>query len=181
MGLVDRVDVEIYGLYDPDTNELRYIGKANNAAKRLKSHIFDRHLNRPVCRWIKSLIEQGKAPVQRVLETVPQSEWESAERRLIAEYRKTCRLLNLADGGAMPSQDKEQRKKAARASNKAQATKSAAEREFVRAKQDMGRLLAKFTKDGRRTGNYFHAYMMRFFMRMHYAKDPERHASWANV
>lgn len=28
--------VEIYGLYDPDTGALRYVGKANNAANRLR-------------------------------------------------------------------------------------------------------------------------------------------------
>jgi hypothetical protein len=173
--------VEIYGLYDPDTNELRYVGKANDAAKRLKTHLLERKLLRPVNRWVSGLISKGKAPVMRVLEVVSAEEWEIAERRLIAKHRASCHLLNLADGGAMPSQTKDQRKNAARASNKAQASKHPAEIAFIKAKQDMARLLARFTKDGHKSGNYFHAYVVRFIMRCYYANDPEGHASWANL
>lgn len=173
--------IEIYGLYDPDTDELRYVGKAKNAQKRLRTHLYERVLNRPVNRWVKSLLAKGKCPTIKILETVPADQWEEAERRLIAEHRKTSKLLNLADGGAMPSQTVDQRQKAARASHRAQAKKHPAEIEFIKAKQDMARLLARFTKDGAKTGDYFHAYVMRFFMRAYYASDPEGHASWANI
>lgn len=173
--------VEIYALHDPDTNEIRYIGKANNAQKRLKSHILDRRHNRPVCQWVKSLVENGKAPVVRVLETVPADQWEEAERRLIAAHRKTCDLLNLADGGAMPSQTLEQRRKNGKAMNKAVAQKSPEMIRFIKAKQDMARLLARFMKDGAKTGNYYWAYKMRFMMKLHYARSPELHATWANL
>ena len=98
--------IEIYGLYDPETLELRYVGKAKDSQKRLKTHILDRGRNRPVCRWVNSVVESGKIPVLKVLEVVPDDQWEQAERRLIAEHRKTAKLLNLADGGAMPSQTK---------------------------------------------------------------------------
>lgn len=133
--------VEIYGLYDPDTNELRYVGKANNAAKRLKTHVFERVLNRPVNRWVNKLILQGKAPVMRVLETVPADKWEEAERRLIAEHRKNSDLLNLADGGAMPSQTKEQRKKAAKAANEAFKQKPEALAELRQGQAEHGSLI----------------------------------------
>lgn len=173
--------VQIYGLYEPDGIELRYVGKANNAQERLKRHLLERLLNRPINRWIKSLVSRGQTPVMRVLETVPSDQWEDAERRLIAEHRKTSRLLNVADGGAMPSQTIEQRKKAAKASLSIQAKKSAAEIEFVSAKKDIARLLSRFMKDGAKTGNYYHAYMVRFYMRACYATRPERHATWANI
>ena len=173
--------IEIYGLYDPETDALRYVGKAKDSQARLKRHISERNINRPVCRWVGSLVNRGLLPVARVLETVPDAEWENAERRLIAHYRQSCELLNLADGGAMPSQTIEQRRKAARTSLKAQATKTAAEVEFIRAKQNMARLLARFMKDGAKTGKYFHAYSMRFFMRAYYAADPARHTSWAHL
>jgi hypothetical protein len=172
-------DVEIYGLYDPDTDELRYIGKANNAAKRLKTHLFERKLTRPVNRWVKSLVDQGKAPVMRVLEVVAKDLWEEAERRLIAQHRGTAKLLNLADGGAGPYQTKEQRKKAAKASNEAQLSKTPAWRAWVRAKQDMARLHSKFMREGPRS--YRHAAILGFFMRIDAAAYPELYGSWANL
>jgi hypothetical protein len=167
--------VEIYGLCDPDSDELRYVGKANNAAKRLKTHILERHLNRPVCRWVRSLIEQGKAPTLKILEVVPKDQWEDAERRLIAEHRKTCSLLNLADGGAMPSQTPDQRKKAAKASNKAQKELDPATRAVHKANFEISRLHARFTKQKA----YYHVYKLKFWMRC-YAADPDSltPASW---
>jgi hypothetical protein len=169
--------VEIYGLYDPDADELRYVGKANNAKKRLKTHVFERGYRRPVNNWVKALVEAGKAPVMKILETVAHEQWEEAERRLIAEYRKTCRLLNLADGGARPSQTKEQRKRAAKASNEAQQKNTPEWRRWVKAKQDIGRLHTRFLKEGA----YFHAYKLRFFMKIDAAKDPELYGSWATL
>lgn len=168
--------IEIYGLYDPDTGQLRYVGKAKNAALRLRKHIEERHLSRPVCRWIKSLIDKGKAPKAQVLELVKESEWEAAERRLIAEHRKTSRLLNLADGGAQPSQTKEQRQNAARAAYKA-SIKSEAMAKLNAAKRDLGRLHSKFMKEGA----WFHAYSLRFYMRCWAAENPERYGAWANL
>lgn len=173
--------VQIYGLYEPDGIALRYVGKANNAERRLKTHLLERGQSRPVNRWIKALVSRGQSPVMRVLENVPNDQWEQAERRLIAEHRKTSSLLNVADGGAMPSQTDQERKKAAKASNSAQAKKSPAELEFVRAKQDVARLLSRFMKDGAKTGDYYRAYMVRFYMRACYASRPERHATWANI
>jgi hypothetical protein len=170
--------VEIYGLYDPDSGELRYVGKANNAQKRLKTHILDRHLKRPVCRWINSLVEHGKAPVMRVLETCPSEQWEETERRLIAEYRKTGALLNLADGGSEPFQTKEQRQQAAKASNAAQKQLHPALLAVRKANFEMSRLHAKFVKDK----SHFHAYLMKFWMRC-YAADPTTitPASWLTL
>lgn len=159
--------VEIYGLYCPDTDELRYVGKANNAGKRLKTHLLERGLHRPVNRWVRSLVDQGKAPVLRVLETVPAAEWEGAERRLIAEHRKTANLLNLAEGGAMPSQTKDQRKRAAKASNAAQGKQHPAIRAVHKANFELSRLHGKFMRER----SYIHAYMLKFRMRC-YAADP---------
>jgi hypothetical protein len=171
------MNVEIYGLYDPETNELRYVGKANNAAKRLKKHIEERGLHRPVCHWVKSIIDQGKCPRVVVLETVPAKEWDEAERRLIAEHRKTARLLNLADGGAMPSQTKEQRRVAARASNEAQKRNPEAWQKLQRAKREMGRLRTWFMKHG----DYSRAAQLRFRMRLDAANRPDLYGSWASI
>ena len=170
--------VEIYGLFDPDTGDLRYVGKAKDSGNRFKRHIDERRLNRPVNLWVRSLVASGKVPVLKVLEVVEDDKWEEAERRLIAEHRKTAKLLNLADGGAMPSQTKKQRKKAARASNELQKAKPEAWKKFIRAKQELARLHARFAKDPR---SYKHAAHLRFLMRIDAAKDPELYGSWANL
>lgn len=169
--------IEIYGLCDPDTGDLRYVGKAKNSQKRFKQHIAERYTKRPVYFWIRGLIADGKTPTLKILEVVEDCEWEMAERRLIAEYRKTCKLLNLADGGAMPSQTKEQRKRAAVASNAAQRAKHPAWQKFVHAKRDMARLHGSFM----RQKDYFYAYLLRFHMKISAADRPELYGSWANM
>lgn len=92
--------VAIYGLYDPRTDALRYIGKAKDPARRRKGHLRRSALNLPypVARWCKELVAQGLEPRQEVLTWA--RDWEMAERRLIAAHRKAgADLLNLAAGG----------------------------------------------------------------------------------
>lgn len=92
---------EIYGLFDPLTDELRYIGKANNAARRLEGHLRDATRRKMhLYNWISKLVREGLVPVCRVLCTT--DNWEFEERRLIFENRLTGRLLNIADGGNAP-------------------------------------------------------------------------------
>lgn len=93
----------IYGLFCPDTGALRYVGKANKPAKRLATHIREsRRRKTPVACWVAKLASEGKTPVMRVLEAGC-SDWEGAERRLIAHHREQgAALLNVADGGARP-------------------------------------------------------------------------------
>jgi hypothetical protein len=93
---------EIYGLFDPETGALRYIGKANNSAKRLKQHLREyRRSKTPVYAWIGKLVRKGLSPEMRVLETA--DDWREAERRLIADARaRGVRILNVADGGDEP-------------------------------------------------------------------------------
>lgn len=53
--------VQIYALRDPRDGNLRYIGKANNAEKRLKSHMKDsRHRKTPVYAWFRKLAAQAE-------------------------------------------------------------------------------------------------------------------------
>lgn len=168
--------VEIYGLFDPDSGQIRYIGKANNAAKRLKSHLWDaRHNKRPICNWIRGLVAQGKLPRLEVLEIVDRASWQVAEKRVIAEYRKTSQLLNLADGGDMPSQTDQQRVKAARASNKAQAANPAQLR-LNRTKRDFGKLYAQQKKHPS-----YQSYFTRLTMKAYAAANPEQFGCWANI
>lgn len=89
----------IYALCDPDTEDVRYIGKANDVAGRLKSHLNEKSTTRKA-RWIQSLKRKGLKPSTVVLEEVSSDMWEDAEIRWIAHYRSLgCDLCNHTDGG----------------------------------------------------------------------------------
>jgi len=92
----------IYGLTDPETAEVRYIGKANDPEKRLAGH--KREIGRrrtPLYSWMGALAKRGLSPGLVVLEHAV--DWREAERRLISAARdRGDRLLNLADGGDEP-------------------------------------------------------------------------------
>lgn len=91
---------KIYGLADPITKEIRYIGKANNPAERYKGHLRDANRRTtPVYRWINSLTDK---PELIVLASCLTSDWQSVEKQVIAQYRQDHQLLNLADGGNEP-------------------------------------------------------------------------------
>lgn len=97
--------VEIYGLFDPISGEPRYIGKANNAAKRLKGHYREcRRRNTPLYCWMRKLFSEGKAPVLKVLESWPEDDWKNREIAWIdaARTRYGRSILNAADGGDQP-------------------------------------------------------------------------------
>lgn len=96
-----KVD-SIYGLADPVTGEVRYIGKSNNPTRRFKDHLRQRGRRYPVYQWIESLRQRGLTPGLVIIEASP-TDWREAERRLIAEARgRGDRLLNVAEGGDQP-------------------------------------------------------------------------------
>lgn len=97
----------IYGLSDPRTNELRYIGKTQRSLKeRLREHkivaVGGRKALQQYCaNWLRSLYRHGIDPVCTVLETVPDGgDWVEAEQFWIRYMRFVgCRLTNHTDGG----------------------------------------------------------------------------------
>lgn len=96
--------VDIYGLCDPVTGVVRYVGKSSNTKRRLLSHLQSRtKIRTPLYLWINSLKEEGKSPDMKVLETCEEVDWPKREVAVIAEYRARNPadqpLLNLADGG----------------------------------------------------------------------------------
>jgi DNA-binding NarL/FixJ family response regulator len=98
---VDRVtDHFIYGLLDPRTDELRYIGKSDRPRERLANQLNERS-NTHRCHWIAELQSLGLRPKQVILDSVPAgSGWEVVERAYIAGARIAgCRLTNGTDGG----------------------------------------------------------------------------------
>ncbi len=99
-----RSKVELYTLSDPRDGNVRYIGKAVNAQKRLASHLRDaRRRKTPVYVWLNELRALALLPVLLVVETCSAENWETRERALIAEARaKGVALLNVANGGNEP-------------------------------------------------------------------------------
>ncbi len=94
--------VEIYALVDPRTGNTRYIGKANCAAKRLKSHIRDaRRRDTPVYRWFRKLARMELVPEVVILERVDEKSWAERECHHISSHTG-ARLLNVAPGGDQP-------------------------------------------------------------------------------
>jgi len=110
----------IYTLSDPRTEEVRYVGKAFNLIKRLRTHISaaKKETTRKA-NWIKSLIKAGLKPEIKELEAIFINEvkaWEDAETFWIESLRFLgCRLTNGTVGGKLgASPSKEVRDKIAR-------------------------------------------------------------------
>lgn len=95
----------IYVLMDPDTLEVRYLGKTvKPIERRLAVHISHAKRvghKRHVAAWIRSLLDVGKKPIIQSVETVsPNGDWVAAEQRWIAELLEAgADLCNLTDGG----------------------------------------------------------------------------------
>lgn len=89
----------IYGLYDPRTNELRYVGACKGMEKRLRAHMV--YPNRVVYRkWIVDLVSLNLRPEIREIEKVTADNWQERERFWIRYHRESgARLVNVAQGG----------------------------------------------------------------------------------
>lgn len=95
--------VYIYALCEPDTSEIRYIGKTKNLQRRFRGHLSDsvRLKNYKLYSWIAGLREHGKRPLMIVIEEVSEEDWRDRERFHIKESRDKFgdRILNVLDGG----------------------------------------------------------------------------------
>ena len=90
----------IYALLDPETKEIRYIGKTDNPPERLKNHLNEQGKWHRI-NWLKSLKKRGLKPVMRIIEEVAEGiNWEERERYWIAYYQSIgINLVNRTDGG----------------------------------------------------------------------------------
>lgn len=92
----------IYGLLDPITREIRYVGKTVNLKRRIKEHLSPSetksksHKNE----WIKSLARNGLKPAFRILQEVSIDDWQEAEKFHIKKAKsRGHRLTNTTEGG----------------------------------------------------------------------------------
>jgi len=99
----------VYGLLDPWTGELRYIGQTTMGMKRPHQHATPYYLriegNSWKANWIRKLLRDGEKPIVVILdESCTSAEMVAArEVALIAEYRaKGARLTNQSEGGIGP-------------------------------------------------------------------------------
>lgn len=90
----------IYGLHDPRTGELRYIGKSVRPRQRVRNQMNER-ANTHRGHWLAELRRLGVEPIQVIIDAVPaDSDWQAIERVYIAAARASgARLTNGTDGG----------------------------------------------------------------------------------
>ena len=88
----------IYGLKDPETKEIRYVGRTKYPAKRLYEHHQIRRIKTNTYRdfWINSLIKKGLKAEMVILEECGELNWSERERFWIAH---TPNLTNTLKGG----------------------------------------------------------------------------------
>jgi len=112
------MEVKIYLLKDPITNEIRYIGRTKNDLKvRLRGHYSkSKHKKNHKDCWIYSLREKNLKPIIELVTTI--IGWEQSykyEQQLIKEYlNRGYNLVNLHDrgeGGLQRNFSEEQKKK----------------------------------------------------------------------
>jgi hypothetical protein len=96
----------IYGLCDPRSGEVRYVGKADYPKRRLGGHITcakranSSTYNTYAGNWIRSLLAIDLKPMRVALEWVFVEEWEEREQWWIDFLTNIgCRLVNTTDGG----------------------------------------------------------------------------------
>jgi group I intron endonuclease len=100
--------VFIYGLVDPFTNQLKYIGKSVNPTIRLRKHISERNKrDSHKDRWIRKIINKGIKPELIIIDEVSQSNWGYWEKYYISYFRFIgCTLTNGTSGGDQPPSTK---------------------------------------------------------------------------
>ena len=164
--------VEIYSLCCPVSGAVRYIGKANDTKKRLKSHIRDsKTRNTRVYQWIRSLAKDGLMPVAKVIMVSDSEKWQEHERELISKERENgADLLNMAEGGDQPLCSVETRRENAVKLNHKFATDPKARR-IREIKRALGDALRRGYLNEKTKAN----------MRLAAAKSPRIFGEWASI
>ena len=96
----DNMIVFIYGLIDPRTEKIRYIGWTYEIKQRLEKHCFPSEYNKDTykCHWIKQLISLEMKPDIMILEECMYAERGEREKWWIAYFGRE-NLTNSTDGG----------------------------------------------------------------------------------
>ena len=96
--------IVIYGIVDPITNQLRYIGQTSNFVKRRSAHhrLSMKHTNNThVYNWLRSLYNNSITPEFIILEECKKEELDELEIFYINYFKMIgCNLTNCTVGGA---------------------------------------------------------------------------------
>ncbi|GAB4477533.1 MAG: hypothetical protein Kow00124_20840 [Anaerolineae bacterium] len=87
----------IYALSDPDTGEVRYVGKTEDPRKRLGEHLSS-PTNDDMRAWLDTLKARGQQPAMEILEVVTDGSWVQREARQIWRFRQMGYDLLNRDG-----------------------------------------------------------------------------------
>lgn len=95
------ISIVIYGLLEPFSEEVRYVGKTKDLQGRIRDHLHYDKSDTYKARWINKLQEQGLDPFVKVLEEVAASTpWQEREKFWIKKLKSEGhRLTNASDGG----------------------------------------------------------------------------------
>jgi len=171
----------IYGLVDPGTNEVRYIGQSLDIESRYKQHVRYRKESAkhyPIYCWIDSLLANGLAPRLIVIEHAP-VDIDKAEIYWIAYYKdKSCNILNIAKGGSHIPMSAIQRVSngiSGSASRLKNHEENPAAKRIWQIKKQMSSTLRMFHS----RGMYFHEYKLRLKMKCLAAYTPKLCGDWS--
>lgn len=97
----------IYALADPDTREIRYVGKTvKSIAKRRAQHLYSSKIGEKShkAKWIRLLLSEDRTPDVILLEEVLDHQVEEREKYWIGFHNQNGRLTNhqLGGGGGSP-------------------------------------------------------------------------------
>jgi group I intron endonuclease len=96
------IEVSIYTLANPETNEVRYIGKTKKKLyRRLSEHIAtSKNLKDHRAKWIQSLLRQNLSPKIELLEMCFEKNWQETEKFWIRTLKFLgVNLVNQNEGG----------------------------------------------------------------------------------
>lgn len=89
----------IYALIDPDSYDIRYIGKTVNPKSRISGHINEsKKYNHHRAKWIRKLLSEQKIPIFKILKICPLSDFIKHESELIKKYQSKI-LTNSDESG----------------------------------------------------------------------------------
>jgi hypothetical protein len=93
--------VHIYGLTEPGTDFVRYVGYAVNLRKRFCTHLNEaKHkTGTHKLHWLRFLLERDQKPGMVVLETTDEEHYKEREIHWITMLKSTNNLTNSTDGG----------------------------------------------------------------------------------
>lgn len=131
----------IYALCD-ETGRIRYVGKANDPATRLKGHLRETRRRSPLYDWLAKLRRAGHHPTLHIIERCASTDWQERERFWIAAIGDATQLLNIADGGDEPACSRETRADNGRL-NAAARVSTPERRRIWFVKRQMGELLQR--------------------------------------